>query len=224
MVRTLPLRVERIECRATGLGRMISTRDGQVGGAFRPSVSRSITTINVSVTNPRLRACTDVSAAARHPRQTRSLEIDNNRAVATGNDMSRSEYLEFYAADAPRGTELRQLALIFDIGTVSEDAILRGFPRSDNMAGIRMLRTPLGHWHARRRSESQRIVKSGDRAGSPDSRGLWNQSCTTTPIARYVFGTVVRIARAVTDSSNTEDLDGNGVLSANDAAHISVMS
>jgi hypothetical protein len=86
-----------------------------------------------------------------------------NPLSESGIDLTTSEFLEFYASTL--GTADEDLAIIIDIGTVSEDAYVQdslGFPTG--LGQLDQEVDPLvGIW------------------GNADDTGIWNQGCTATP-------------------------------------------
>jgi hypothetical protein len=131
---------------------------------------------------------------------------------STGRDMSRSEYLEFYAA---AGTE--PLSLIVDIGTVSEDAFYVDPNGQTNGHFEDGTEWGLGVLDEEARLAQREVWGTG--AGSPDERGLWNQNCLTQPGAVHPFGDPVANCTRNNGLRDTEDLDGNGVLAGTDGEY-----
>jgi len=112
-----------------------------------------------------------------------------------GIDLTNSEFLEFYASTL--GNESDRLALIIDIGTVSEDAFVLdslGFP-----AGLGLLdqeADPLvGVW------------------GNPDDTGIWDQGCEATPDeTAYPLGDSRAVCTRNNGLEDTEDLNRDSFL------------
>jgi hypothetical protein len=197
--------------------------NGTIGGAFHPSesIDRNIKYVgNEPLDYGMYLSFGKGAPPAGEPRAWRSI---TTVLSSTGNDMSRSEYLEFYARafDAPpgdtRAPPSAPLALIFDIGTVGEDAFYV------DSAGRTTGEYPDGTtWGIGTLDEEARLKDRevwGTGPNSPDSRGLWNQACTTEPGVAYEFGDTRANCTRGNGLRNTEDLDGNGVLSANDGAY-----
>ncbi|HEX7050159.1 MAG TPA: hypothetical protein VF188_08170 [Longimicrobiales bacterium] len=129
----------------------------------------------------------------------------------TGRDMSRSEYLEFYAAADPG----QELALIFDIGVVSEDA----FYFDGN--GLTTGQYPNGRpWGEGILDEEARIAEHEIWGPALDSLGLWNRACRAAPAQQsYPLGDPRANCARGNGRVDTEDLDGNGVLDGTDGAY-----
>ncbi len=128
----------------------------------------------------------------------------------TGNDLSRSEYLEFYA----KATEGSGKAIIFDIGTVSEDAFYLDATGATN--GTYPDATPwgLGILDAEARLALREIWGT-----EQDARGLWNQSCTGTGASPGAWGDPSVNCARKNGYLDTEDLDGNGLLDELDGTY-----
>lgn len=144
------------------------------------------------------------------PAQERRWRSVTTVLSTTGRDMSRSEYLEFYAA-APAG---RDLALIVDIGTVSEDAFYfdsEGRTEGEYPDGRR--------WGLGILDEEARLGEGEIWSARSDSLGLWNQPCLAEPGRRaYRAGDSRANCTRGNGEIDTEDLDGNGLLDARDGA------
>jgi hypothetical protein len=127
----------------------------------------------------------------------------------TGRDLSRSEYLEFYAA-APD----RNLALVLDLGAVSEDAYY--FDAAGQTEG----EYPDGRrWGLGTLDEEARLADGEIWSAHRDSLGLWNQPCLAEPGRRaYQAGDPRANCTRGNGEIDTEDLDGNGVLDDRDGA------
>src|SRR5687768_6633563 len=128
----------------------------------------------------------------------------------TGVDMTRSEYLEFYlqTGDGPGK------ALIFDIGTVSEDA----FYYDDNGAtnGTHEDGAP---WGLGFLDEEARLAQREIWGPDLDARGLYNESCKGAGINTPPLGDVSANCARDNGSPDTEDLDGNGILDGSDGSY-----
>jgi hypothetical protein len=113
----------------------------------------------------------------------------------SGIDLTNSEFLEFYASTL--GDPSDRLAIILDIGTVSEDAFVLdslGFPAGQGVLDLEA--DPLvGVW------------------GNPDDTGIWNQGCTATPDATaYPLGDPRAVCTRGNGLEDTEDLNRDGFL------------
>jgi len=122
----------------------------------------------------------------------------------TGRDMSRSEYLEFYAAASPS----RELALVIDLGAVAEDAFY--FDGEGRTEGV----YPDGRrWGLGVLDEEARLANGEIWSTRLDSLGLWNQECLAEPGRRaHRPGDPRANCSRGNGEIDTEDLDGNGIL------------
>lgn len=127
----------------------------------------------------------------------------------TGLDMTRSEFIEFYAS---AGGEL-PLSLVFDIGAVSEDALF--VDSLGNTSGTRDGR-PWGLGHL---DEEARVADREIWGLDKDARGLWDQACTAEPLTAYGLGDARSNCTRGNGILDTEDTDGNGILDASDGAY-----
>ncbi|MDT8435437.1 MAG: hypothetical protein RRA92_01655 [Gemmatimonadota bacterium] len=113
----------------------------------------------------------------------------------SGIDLTTSEFLEFYASTL--GEEGERVAMIIDIGTVSEDAFVLdslGLP-----AGAGVLdqeADPLvGVW------------------GNPDDTGIWDQGCVATPSqTAYPLGDPLAVCTNQNGLEDSEDLNRDSFL------------
>lgn len=129
----------------------------------------------------------------------------------TGRDLTRSEFFEFYASAG--GTE--PLALVFDFGSVSEDAMYvdsagrtSGAYESDGRP-----------WGRGVFDEEARLAEREVWGLDKDARGLWDQPCEAEGIKAYGLGDERSNCTRNNGIPDTEDLDGNGILDANDGAY-----
>ncbi|HLT90694.1 MAG TPA: cell surface protein SprA, partial [Woeseiaceae bacterium] len=130
----------------------------------------------------------------------------------TGRDMTRSEYLEFYVLGPPQSDH----ALIIDIGAVSEDAFY--YDSLGATAGTYPDGRPwgLGILDEEARLAENEIWNNQEH----DARGLWNQPCQATANeTAYPLGDERANCARGNGRVDTEDLDGNGTLQANDGAY-----
>jgi hypothetical protein len=127
----------------------------------------------------------------------------------TGSDLTRSEFLEFYANSS--GT-LGQ-ALIIDIGSLSEDAFY--FNESGQTSGTQNgSRWGLGVLDAEAKL-AERELWSTER----DELGLWAQSCQGSGANAPLLGDPSANCARRNGYMDTEDLDGNGILDDNDGSY-----
>ncbi|HWV57500.1 MAG TPA: hypothetical protein VNZ57_08625, partial [Longimicrobiales bacterium] len=128
----------------------------------------------------------------------------------TGRDMSRSEFLEFYVSS----DDAAGLALVIDIGSVSEDAFY-----FDDL-GATSGSYPGGRaWGLGLLDEEARLAQGEIWSQALDSIGLWNQDCRALPSIQqtYPLGDPRSNCTRGNGRPDTEDLNGNGVLDAEGA-------
>jgi hypothetical protein len=125
----------------------------------------------------------------------------------TGRDMSRSEYIEFYISAGAQ----EPLALIFDIGTVSEDAFYVDSLGLTN--GTYDDGTP---WGLGLLDEEARLINREVWGTERDQLGLWNQPCRAEPVLTYPLGDPRANCTRNNGVQDGEDLNGNGILDADD--------
>ena len=123
----------------------------------------------------------------------------------TGRDLSRSEYLEFYAA--PRGRAVSKAVLVIDIGTVSEDAFY--FDEDGNLTGLTDIGSP---WGQGLLDEEARLAARDVWGPDDDRQGLWNQSCEADRLNPVPLGDPRANCTVLNGRPDTEDLNANGVL------------
>ncbi|MCI0437314.1 MAG: cell surface protein SprA [Gemmatimonadetes bacterium] len=129
----------------------------------------------------------------------------------TGRDMTRSEFLELYVSSG--GPE--PLALIFDFGTVAEDAF---YVDPDGATGG-VYESDGRPWGLGRLDEEARIAEREVWGLDKDARGLWDQPCLAEGIQAYGLGDERSNCTKGNGVPDTEDLDGNGVLDQSDGAY-----
>jgi hypothetical protein len=123
----------------------------------------------------------------------------------TGRDLSRSEYLEFYAA--PYESWPDDAVLIIDIGTVSEDAFY--FDEDYQLSGRDALGRPWGQGIL----DEEASLAQREVWGPEDDRlGLWGQSCEADRLNPVPLGDPRANCTVNNGRRDTEDLNGNGVL------------
>lgn len=128
----------------------------------------------------------------------------------TGRDMSRSEFLEFYAASPPG----RELTLILDVGAVGEDAFY--FDGEGRTSGVYPDGRP---WGLGILDEEARTGEREIWGADLDTLGLWNQDCRALPGQQaFPLGDPRANCTRGNGLVDTEDLDGNGILDAHDGA------
>ena len=120
---------------------------------------------------------------------------------ATGLDLSKSEFLEFYVAEGD------SLSLIIDLGTVAEDALFvdaEGRLNGVKSNGARWGRGILDHEADPRLGEIW--------SEEADERGVWLESCQAERAAVYRPGDGRASCTRGNGRQDTEDLDGDGNL------------
>jgi len=130
----------------------------------------------------------------------------------TGRDMTRSEYLEFYVMPPLESDH----ALIIDIGTVSEDAFY-----FDSLGATTGTYPDGRPWGLGILDEEARLAENEIWTNQEhDARGLWDQPCMATANeTAYPLGDERANCARGNGRVDTEDLDGNGTLQANDGAY-----
>jgi hypothetical protein len=128
----------------------------------------------------------------------------------TGIDLSRSEYIEFYAS-AGAGVPL---ALIFDVGVVGEDAFY--VDSLGNTAG----RYPDNEqWGLGLLDEEAKLAQREVWGTDLDKRGLWDQPCEVDPTVPYPLGDPRANCTRGNGMRDSEDLNGNGILDQDDGQY-----
>ncbi len=119
----------------------------------------------------------------------------------TGLDLSKTESLEFYAADGD------SLSLVIDLGVVAEDAMfIDGVGRS---TGVKVNGTPWGLGRLDHEADPRRGEIWSDDA---DQRGVWGEECLATPGTVYNLGDPRANCTRGDGDEDSEDLDGDGNL------------
>jgi hypothetical protein len=123
----------------------------------------------------------------------------------TGRDLSRSEFLEFYAA--PHENWPDEAWLVIDIGTVSEDAFY--FDEDYQLSGTDALGRP---WGLGILDEEASLAQREVWGPEDDRLGLWGQSCEADRLNPVPLGDPRANCTVNNGRRDTEDLNGNGVL------------
>lgn len=164
-------------------------------------VDREIRTAGAQVRQPGLRLTF----------QPRPAEKASWRSVTTllspsGVDLSRVDYLEFYAAGG------EGLVLVVDLGEVSEDALF--LDDQGRSSGVHPeTGRPWGLGVLDQEADPTR-GEIWDR--SLDRRGMWGESCWGSPTGVFPLGDPRANCARGNGRSDTEDLDGDGFLSVQD--------
>ncbi len=119
----------------------------------------------------------------------------------TGIDLSKSEFIEFYAADGDSVT------LVLDLGTVNEDAFF--VDESKRTSGLGSDEEPWGLGRLDQEADPRRgQVWSTAR----DQAGVWGETCLAEPAGVYPAGDPRANCTRNNGRVDTEDMDGDGVL------------
>jgi len=119
----------------------------------------------------------------------------------TGLDLSKSEFIEFYAADGDSVT------LVLDLGTVSEDAFF--VDESDRTSGLGSDEEP---WGLGRLDEEADPRRGQVWSTVRDQAGVWGEVCLAEPAGVYPAGDLRGNCTRNNGRADTEDMDGDGVL------------
>ncbi len=189
------------------------TQDGQVVGArTAASIDSLINVAGAAVREPVLYLTFGGAPAAPDGTSPSRLWRSVTTVLgASGRDLSRTEYLEFYAA-APDG---RDLSLVLDLGTVSEDALYL-----DATGATSGLQTDGHAWGLGVLDEEARLREGEVWGTEQDARGLWDGACTAEPGRAYPLGDPLADCPRRNGLIDTEDLDGDGFLQAVDGPHL----
>ncbi len=183
---------------------------GQLGGAFKASEFLDDSIFVVGNEAPEYGLYLNFGGGSTGGADLRRWRSITTSLSPTGTDMSRSEYLEFYAASST----VDPLTLIFDIGTVSEDAFY--VDSLGRTTGTYPDGTP---WGLGRLDEEARLADREVWGPDKDARGLWDQACVTKPTTSYQITDPRLNCTRGNGIRNSEDLDGNGVLTQSDGSY-----
>ncbi len=117
----------------------------------------------------------------------------------TGTDLTRSDYLEFYASG-------QDATLVLDLGVVSEDAF---FVDAQGLTSGMKDGKPWGLGVLDQEADPSRGEIWND---ALDKAGLWNEACMAERAALYRLGDPRANCTRGNGRRDSEDLDGNGVL------------
>lgn len=119
----------------------------------------------------------------------------------TGMDLSKTESLEFYAADGD------SLSLVIDLGAVGEDGMF--IDGQGQTTGVKEDGAPWGLG----RLDHEANPRLGEVwSDATDQRGLWGETCQAKPGAVYDLGDQRANCTRNNGIEDTEDLDGDGNL------------
>ena len=120
---------------------------------------------------------------------------------ATGMDLSKTESLEFYAADGD------SLNLVIDLGLVGEDAMF--IDEQGRTTGVKENAAPWGLGRLDHEADPRLGEIWSDAA---DQRGVWGETCRAEPGAVYDLGDRRANCTRGDGDQDSEDLDGDGNL------------
>ena len=132
----------------------------------------------------------------------------------TGRDLSRSEFLEFYAAPWQGQAALGNAQLVIDIGTVDEDAFY--FNDQGERSGTGSFGRP---WGVGVLDEEARLAQREVWGPIDDQRGLWDQDCEADRLNPVPLGDPRANCTVLNGRPDTEDLNANGVLDGDGPFH-----
>src|SRR5690606_34146024 len=179
--------------------------DGQIVGPTTPEgIDRQINVAGTAIREPVLYITLGDTSVAPGEKRWRSL---TTVLSTTGRDMTRSEYFEFYVAHDPS----REVALIFDFGTVSEDAFY--FDAEGRTNGTY---EDGREWGPGVVDGEARLSEREIWSCESDARGLWDQDCEGALDRAFPLGDGNANCTRNNGRVDTEDLDGNGLLDATD--------
>ena len=119
----------------------------------------------------------------------------------TGVDLTKTEFLELYASGD------QHLSLVVDLGVVSEDALF--IDADGSTSRLKVNGDPWGLGVLDQEADPARGEIWSD---VTDRRGLWNESCRTSPQALYQLADPRANCTRENGRRDSEDLDGNGNL------------
>jgi len=189
---------------------LVRTESGQITGPLPPSaIDREIRVSGTEFYETVLYLSFGTANDPPNERRWRSI---TTVLSTTGRDMTRSEYLEFYVLAPPQSDH----ALIIDIGTVSEDAFY-----FDSLGATTGTYPDGRPWGLGVLDEEARLAENEIWTNREhDARGLWDQPCQATANeTAYPLGDERANCARGNGRIDTEDLDGNGVLQANDGPY-----
>jgi len=127
----------------------------------------------------------------------------------TGSDLTRSDYLEFYAAGDP------ELTLVLDLGRVSEDAVF--VDDQGNTVGVRPgSGEPWGLGFLDQEADPRKGEIWNDQL---DAAGVWVEDCVGDRGRIYPLGDPRANCTRSNGRNDTEDLDGDGNLLLEDRVY-----
>ena len=121
----------------------------------------------------------------------------------TGLDLSKSEHLEFYAAEGD------SLDLVIDLGVVAEDAVF-----IDDQGRLVGVKDNGSIWGSGVLDHEANPLDGEIWSDVADQRGVWGESCLSEPAAIYELGDARANCTRGNGRRDSEDLDGDGALDA----------
>lgn len=182
-----------------------ASNGGTFGAFVADSIDRLIRTAGRAIPEPILYVT--MKEDAELPRFERVWRSMTTVLSTRGSDLTSSEYLEFYAAESTD-----DIALILDIGTVSEDAFFvdslnqtRGtHPVTDEPWGLGLL---------------DQEASLNQPWGVDLDLGIWDQDCRTEPGLLALLGSNNANCTVNNGLNDTEDLNTDGVPNLEDGAY-----
>src|SRR5688572_924273 len=186
----------------------VLNKEGQAIGPVKPSrIDQQIRVGGAEVPEPVMWLTIGDSTRSMTGRRWRSM---TTVISTTGSDLSRSEFLEFYAySSGPAGQ-----ALIIDIGTVSEDAFY-----FDELGQTQGPLTQGGRWGLGVLDAESRLADREPWSPEKDAAGLYAQDCTGYGANAPPLGDPGANCARSNGYMDTEDLDGNGILDDSEGAY-----
>ncbi|HET9438706.1 MAG TPA: hypothetical protein VFO52_00960 [Longimicrobiales bacterium] len=183
-------------------------QNGQPIGPVKPSqIDQKIRIAGAEVPEPVMWLTLGEDARPIAGRRWRSL---TTVISTTGSDLTRTEFLEFYANTNTANGK----ALILDIGTVSEDAFYF------DAANLTNGQYPDGQsWGLGVLDAETNVANREPWSTEKDNRGLWNRQCTGVIQTAPPLGDPSANCARANGLLDTEDLDGNGILDDADGAY-----
>ncbi|HEX6066736.1 MAG TPA: hypothetical protein VFZ04_21020, partial [Longimicrobiales bacterium] len=183
-------------------------QDGQPIGPIKPSqIDQQIRVAGAEVPEPVMWLTLGEQGRPLTGKRWRSM---TTVISTTGSDLTRSEFLEFYAKNSGEAGQ----SLIIDIGTVSEDAFYfdaQGRTTDQYPDGQR--------WGLGFLDSETDLVTREPWSTERDQRGLWNQQCTGFGANAPPLGASAANCARLNGYMDSEDLDGNGILDESEGSY-----
>ncbi|HEY0305406.1 MAG TPA: hypothetical protein VGC44_10540, partial [Longimicrobiales bacterium] len=183
-------------------------QDGQPIGPIKPSqIDQQIRVAGAEVPEPVMWLTLGEQSRPLTGKRWRSM---TTVVSTTGSDLTRSEFLEFYAKNSGEAGQ----ALIIDVGTVSEDAFYfdaQGRTSDQYPDGQR--------WGLGFLDSETNLATREPWSTERDQRGLWNQQCTGFGANAPPLGDPAANCARANGYMDSEDLDGNGILDESEGAY-----